>query len=234
MMGAPSPLSATWRVATWMTAGFVPTMLAGMYSPPENRLEAREQIIAFMQANGFAMIVTADGGVPTAAHLPVTVTHGEQGIVLHSHMAKRNPQWKQLASDEILVVFAGPHAYVSPRWYEDEERVPTWNYAAVHAYGTATVIEDPTSKHAAQRKLVATLDPQWLPRFDALRPEYVQAMLGGIVAFEVAVTRLETRWKLSQSRGRREQERIAAELDASDDASARALAILTRMHLVSE
>ena len=81
---------------------------------------------------------------------------------------------------------------------------------------------------------MAQLDPQWLPQFDALRPEYVEHMLQGIVNFDIAVTRLETRWKLSQNRGRREQELIAAELDKSDDNSVRALAALTRRHLVEE
>jgi transcriptional regulator len=127
-------------------------------------------------------------------------------------------------------VFSGPHAYVSPRWYEATERVPTWNYAAVHAYGTVRVTTDKAAKHAAQRALVAALDPEWLPKFDALRAEYVASMLDGIVTFDIAVTRLETRWKLSQNRGRREQELIAAELERSADPSLKALAALTRKH----
>jgi len=147
-------------------------------------------------------------------------------------MAKNNPQWKEFFDDEVLVVFAGPHAYVSPRWYAEKERVPTWNYAAVHAYGKAVLTTDRAVKHAAQRELVSQLDPQWLPKFDALRPEYVENMLDGIVTFDIAVTRLETRWKLSQNRGGREMELIAAELEKSDDVSVRSLAALTRKHRV--
>ena len=205
-----------------------------MYSPPYNRVEDRKELVAFMQANSFALLVTATGGAPMASHLPVVVADGEKGIVIHSHMAKNNPQWQEFFDDEVLVVFWGPHAYVSPRWYEEKERVPTWNYAAVHAYGKVTVTKDRVVKHAAQRELVAQLDPQWLPKFDALRPEYVQNMLDGIVTFDITVARLETRWKLSQNRGRREQELIAAELEKSDDISVRALAALTRKHLVEE
>ncbi|HEX9183842.1 MAG TPA: FMN-binding negative transcriptional regulator [Burkholderiales bacterium] len=205
-----------------------------MYSPPYNRVEDRKELVAFMQANSFALLVTATGGAPMASHLPVVVADGEKGIVIHSHMAKNNPQWQEFFDDEVLVVFWGPHAYVSPRWYEEKERVPTWNYAAVHAYGKVAVTKDRVVKHAAQRELVAQLDPQWLQKFDSLRPEYVQNMLDGIVTFDIAVTRLETRWKLSQNRGRREQELIAAELEKSDDASVRALAALTRKHLVEE
>ncbi len=205
-----------------------------MYSPPYNRIEDRKELLEFMRANSFALLVTATGGTPLASHLPVTVADSTAGIVIHSHMAKNNPQWQEFFDDEVMLVFAGPHAYVSPRWYMDQERVPTWNYAAVHAYGKVTLSGDRAVKHAAQRALVAELDPQWLPKFDALRPEYVENMLNGIVNFDIAVTRLETRWKLSQNRGRREQELIAAELDKSGDVSVRALAALTRRHLAEE
>jgi len=205
-----------------------------MYSPPYNRVEDRSELVDFMRRNSFALLVTATGGVPLASHLPVIIADGAAGIVIHSHMAKNNPQWQEFFEDEVLMVFAGPHAYVSPRWYEEKERVPTWNYAAVHAYGKVTVTTDRAAKHAAQRELVAQLDPQWLPKFEALRAEYVEGMLNGIVTFDIAVTRLETRWKLSQNRGRREQELIAAALDKSDDPSVRALAELTRKHLVPE
>jgi transcriptional regulator len=205
-----------------------------MYSPPYNRVEDRRELLEFMRAHNFALLVTATAGVPLASHLPVTLADGDKGIVIHSHMAKPNPQWKEFFDDEVLVVFSGPHGYVSPRWYEATERVPTWNYAAVHAYGTARVTTDKAVKHAAQRALVAELDPAWLPKFDALRPQYIASMLEGIVTFDIAVTRLETRWKLSQNRGRREQELIAAELDKAADPALQALAALTRRHFAKE
>jgi transcriptional regulator len=152
-------------------------------------------------------------------------------LVLDMHMAKNNPQWKEFFDEEVMVVFFGPHAYVSPRWYEEEERVPTWNYAAVHAYGVPRVLDDEKAKYASQRRLVEAMDREWLPKFDALRPQYVKSMLEGIVNFEIHVTRLETRWKLSQNRGRREMELIAGELEGSSDSAERALALLTRKHL---
>lgn len=205
-----------------------------MYSPTYNQIENRAEVIDFMRANNFALLVTGTGGTLHASHLPVLVDEAETGLVLNLHMAKNNPQWQEFFDDEVLVVFSGPHAYVSPRWYEAKERVPTWNYAAVHAYGAVRVVEEPKAKHAAQRRLVAAMDPQWLPKFDALNERYVSDMLRGIVNFKVAVTRLETRWKLSQNRGRREQELIAAALDKSADSVDRALAALTRKHLVEE
>ena len=205
-----------------------------MYSPPYNQLEDRAVLLAFMRANSFVLLVTGTGGTLHASHLPATVHETDGQIRLDLHMARNNPQWKEFFDDEVMVVFPGPHAYVSPRWYEEEERVPTWNYAAVHAYGIPRLVGERTEKHASQRRLIATLDPQWLPRFDALRQEYVDAMLDGIVNFEIAVTRLETRWKLSQNRSRREQENIAARLESSSDSVERALAALTRKHLVGE
>jgi transcriptional regulator len=146
-------------------------------------------------------------------------------------MARANPQWRDFSEKEALLVFSGPHAYISPRWYEQTERVPTWNYAAVHAYGVPKIVSELAAKHASQRRLVAAMDPQWLPKFDALDPEYVERMLGAIVVFEIPVARLETRWKLSQNRGRREMELIVEALEKGGEA---ALAALTRKHFVRE
>ena len=198
-----------------------------MYSPAYNRVEDPAELVGFLRANSFAVLVTGTGGTLHASHLPVRVSEHDNKIVLDMHMAKNNPQWKEFFDDEVMVVFAGPHAYVSPRWYEEEQRVPTWNYAAVHAYGTPKVVADPKLKYDSQRRLIEAMDPEWLPQFDALRQEYVDRMLDGIVNFQIAVTRLETRWKLSQNRGRREMELIAEALEKSGDA---AMAALTRKH----
>jgi transcriptional regulator len=202
-----------------------------MYTPPYNRVDDRAELLAFMRANDFPVLVTGTGGALHASHLPVVVHDRGERIVLDMHMAKNNPQWKEFFEDEVLVVFSGPHAYVSPRWYEAQERVPTWNYAAVHAYGLPRIISSPEDKLKNQRALVAQLDPEWLPKFDALKPDYIEKMIDGIVNFEIDVTRIDARWKLSQNRGRREMELIAAQLDKSDDTLARALAALHRRHL---
>ena len=203
-----------------------------MYSPDYNRVEDRPELLAFLRANNFPALVTGTGGVLHASHLPATIhEHGSQ-IVIDMHMAKNNPQWKEFFDDEVMAIFAGPHAYISPRWYADEERVPTWNYAAVHAYGVPAIISDRKAKAESQRHLIESLDPAWLPNHEALSQKYVDMMLEGIVNFSIPVTRIETRWKLSQNRGRQEMELIAAALEKSGDAGARALAELTRKHFV--
>jgi len=205
-----------------------------VYSPSYNRLEDRAELLEFMRANSFVVLITGTGGELHASHLPVQIRVEKEQIILDMHMARANAQWKEFFDEDVMVVFSGPHAYVSPRWYEDEERVPTWNYAAVHAYGVPRLINEKELKYQSQRRLVALLDPQWLPRFDALRQQYVDKMLEGIVNFEIPVTRLETRWKLSQNRSRREQESIASQLERSSDSAERALAALTRKHLSGE
>jgi transcriptional regulator len=198
-----------------------------VYTPEYNRVEDRAELLALMRANNFPLLVTGLGGTLHASHLPATVHEEGGGVVIDMHMARNNAQWNEFFDEDVLVVFSGPHAYVSPRWYEETERVPTWNYAAVHAYGVPQLIQERAAKHASQRRLIEVMDPQWLPRFDALSEKYVNGMLEGIVNFRIPVTRLEARWKLSQNRGRREMELIAEALDKQGEG---ALAALTRKH----
>ena len=199
-----------------------------MYSPPYNRLEDRAELLEFMRVHNFPVLITGLEGKLHASHLPSMVHEEGERIVIDMHMAFNNPQWSEFLDEEVLVVFTGPHGYISPRWYEEKERVPTWNYTAVHAYGIPKKIDDPKEKHASQRRLVEYMDPEWLPAFDKLSDKYVAMMLDGIVNFRVSVTRIETRWKLSQNRSGREMALIAEALDKQGET---ALAALTRKHI---
>ena len=201
-----------------------------MYSPSYNRVEDRAEILAFMRENNFPVLVSGLGGTLHASHLPSMVHEEGDKIVIDMHMAHANQQWQEFFDEEVLLIFTGPHGYISPRWYEEVERVPTWNYAAIHAYGIPQMVKDEKAKHANQRRLVEYMDPEWLPKFDALSPKYVSGMLNGIVNFRIPITRLETRWKLSQNRGRREMELIVEALEKGGET---ALAALMRKHLVS-
>jgi transcriptional regulator len=197
-----------------------------MYTPPYNRAEDRAEVVDLMRAHNFCLLVTGAGGELHGSHLPCLVDERDQGLVIELHMAKANPQWQQFFDDEVLVVFSGPHAYVSPRWYARAEAVPTWNYAAVH------VIADAEAKYAAQRRLVAAHDAAWLDAFDAQSRDYIDGLLSGIVVFEVDVARIDARWKLSQNRGREEQNLVIDNLERSGTAGDQALAALMRKHRV--
>src|SRR4051812_31010638 len=117
-----------------------------MYIPKINLMTNPQEAISFMQRYSFATLVTVNNGVPSATHLPFVVEQRDDKIVLVSHLAAANPQVQELLQGKPLVIFAEPHAYISPTHYEHEKNVPTWNYIAVHAYGTATLIESPEKK----------------------------------------------------------------------------------------
>ena len=206
-----------------------------MYVPSAFAVDDVPRLHGFMSAHSFATLVTTGDGHPFATHLPLLVEPSVEPLgALVGHVARANPQWREMTCGEVLAVFTGPHAYISPSWYADEERVPTWNYTAVHAYGVPAIHSDRQAKADSQRRLIESLDSAWLPKHDVLSRKYVDMMLEGIVNFSIAVTRLDSRWKLSQNRGRREMELIAAALEKSGDAGARELAALTRKHYVDE
>ncbi|WP_084523674.1 FMN-binding negative transcriptional regulator [Adhaeribacter aquaticus] len=113
-----------------------------MYIPNQFAVTDKAEIIEFMKRFSFATIITAKDGLPIATHLPVIVTTKDDNIILTSHMAKANEQWKDFENNKTLVIFSEPHAYISPKHYDKGLNVPTWNYIAVHAYGQGTLITD--------------------------------------------------------------------------------------------
>src|SRR5512134_3177510 len=200
-----------------------------MYVPPHNRIDDRPTLVAFMRAHSFAALVTHGEKGLRATHLPVVVEHDGGEVCILAHIARANPQWRDFADGrEAMTIFAEPHAYVSPRHYEREESVPTWNYVAVHAYGLPRLVEDRDEKHAQQAKLIAMHDAEYGARFPSLPREYIDRMLGAIVAFTIDVTRLDARFKLSQEKLPVERERIIGELAASGDSWATETADLMR------
>ena len=193
-----------------------------MYGPHAFRDADIEELTAFMRDNAFAMVVSSgDGGAPVATHVPVAVAHEDRKIVLRGHFAKANPHWRRLEAGETLVVFTGPHAYVSPRHYDARESVPTWNYRAVHAYGHARITERDGTLDGLHA-LIDEHEVDYREQWDGLSDRYREGMLGGVVGFEIVVERLEGVAKLSQNKRLREQERIADALRDSDDQEARA------------
>jgi len=191
-----------------------------MYIPNHFREEPTERLLAFMRRNSFATVVSVLDGSPVATHLPITVAQAGDEVTLRGHFAKANPHWRALEHGETLVIFTGPHAYVSPAHYEKRESVPTWNYLAVHAYGEAKAI-DGAAALAGLHDLIAEHEAAYREQFDSLPDRYREGMLKGIVGFEMRVTRLEGAAKLSQNKSRQERSSIAVTLARSDDGAAR-------------
>ena len=190
-----------------------------MYTPKHNRAEDREQVLAFMRAYSFATLVTAHAGFPRATHLPFLVEADGERVRLLAHMARANEQWRDFApAEQVLVIFQEPHAYISPRLYEQPLSVPTWNYVAVHAYGSVRVCDSPADRLAIVRRLIQHTDAGYLPQFDALPPDFVESKLKGIVAFEIDVDELQARFKLSQDRSENERRTIVSALSADSGA----------------
>jgi transcriptional regulator len=176
-----------------------------MYTPKFNHVSDRAILIEAMQAYSFAILIgpldsSAEAAAHRATHLPLVVkdegTHG----VLEGHFAKANPHWQSLANRETLVVFPGPHSYVSPSLYAEELSVPTWNYIAIHAYGTFSLIEDDAGKEALLAGLIDANDPAYAEKWRNLPDGFRRTMLAGIVGFRIPITRIEGKFKISQNR----------------------------------
>lgn len=200
-----------------------------MYVPPRYRVTDDASIDELIRAHGFATLVTHGAGGLMASHVPVELSRdAEGGRVLHGHLAKANPQWRQLeACPEVMVVFLGPHAFVTPTWY-DHPNVPTWNYQAVHAYGPARVTHDEHELSASVRALSERYEPPESPPprfdFDAMPEKLRTAELKGIVGFTIRVERVDAAFKLSQNRNATDKARIIRELRARGDEASRLIA----------
>lgn len=199
-----------------------------MYTPTVFKADELEVLHNLMQAYNFATLVTCQAGTPFATHLPFMV-HPQQGQygTLVAHMARANPQWHYFNTDtEVLVIFQGPHTYISPSWYTSEFSVPTWNYAAVHAYGVAHLIEDASTVQQALDELVhhqeAPRTPPWTFEWSERHINLTKA----IVAFEITITRLEGKLKLSQNRSAEDRLGVIQGLINSPVESDRAVAAL--------
>jgi transcriptional regulator len=186
-----------------------------MYTPKLNLITDPLEAVSFMQQFSFATIVTVKGSVPSATHLPFVVSQRDDQIILTSHFAKANPQATEIFGCKPLVIFTEPHAYISPRHYESEQSVPTWNYIAVHAYGAATLIDSPEAKAHLLEQTIQFYEADYLKQWNGLPQDYKLNMMKGITGFEIVVDELQGKKKLSQNRSEKEKENIIAELSKS-------------------
>jgi transcriptional regulator len=192
-----------------------------MYIPKHFEQTDERALWDLVDEHSFGTLLTVVGGQPFASHLPFLSDRAAR--VLHCHVARANPQWQHLASSSrVLAIFAGPHGYISPTWYE-EPGVPTWNYAVVHAHGEARIVDDIEHTRRHVEALAARFEhgraAPWVPDYDARR-------LAGIVGIEVRVGKLEGKFKLSQNRSAADRANVVAQLTASGSDNDAALAHL--------
>ena len=186
-----------------------------MYIPKYYREEDRETILAFLRKNNFAALVTFDGERPIATHIPVEVVATDKGWTIYGHISRANPQKKTFGDQEALLIFQGPHTYISARWYAEVD-VPTWDYMIVHVYGKLNEIQG-DALYSVLSRLVETHEPSSSYRIEALPQDMVQKEIKGIVGFAFDVTRIDAGYKLSQKRSPQERETIVSELQKRGD-----------------
>jgi transcriptional regulator len=202
-----------------------------VYLPP-HFTEARPSVLVeHIERYDFGLLVSHGAAGLVASHIPFLIERDRDKLHLHGHLARPNPQVGDLAQGgEVLAIFSGPHAYISPNWYATGPSVPTWNYVDVHAYGTVSLIEDVDWLRGLVRRLSERHEAHnpvpW--RTQDLPEAYLEGMLKGIVGLDVAITRLEGKYKLSQNRPAADRPLVIAALERRNDADSLAVARLMR------
>jgi transcriptional regulator len=203
-----------------------------LYIPPAFEETDRHKLHSFIEENSFGLLVSVHEGVPFATHLPLLLERGSgpNGCLI-GHFARANPQWRTVDGQSVLTIFSGPHVYVSPAYYESENVVPTWNYIAVHAYGTFRLIDDPEALTQILAKSVHVYE-QSHPNPWALDTStaYFQKMVRSIVGFRIEIEKLEGKWKLSQNQPLERREKVIHALEKSTERDAQEIArLMARM-----
>lgn len=192
-----------------------------MYIPKINQSASFDETLAFMQRFNFATIISNLNDRIEATPLPFVISSNLDQLLLSAHFAKANKQWQEIEGQEVLVIFAEPHAYVSPSHYDKAQNVPTWNYLAVHAYGKVRLVMEQVKAFQIIEDLIKSEEPEYLVQWAQLSSSYKNRMVRGIVAFEVEVTELQHKEKLSQNKHSTEQDRIIDTFSASNDTNIR-------------
>ncbi|MFT4940852.1 MAG: transcriptional regulator [Paraglaciecola sp.] len=192
-----------------------------MYIPAKLKMSETRETHDFIDEFGFAVLVSEP---LLGSHLPFLLNRdeGECGV-LYAHCAKANPHWKALAGTQAMVIFSGPHAYISPTWYAKAPAVPTWNYAAVHAYGVASLLDDNQTLEVVQR-LVKKYEPSLMDNKTVLADDNVEKLLSSIVGFKITLNRLDGKLKLGQHRRPADQTGVYQALSTSLNHDDQALA----------
>jgi len=202
-----------------------------MYVPKAFQQTDLAELHRFIERHSFAVLCsTGEDGVPFASHLPLLMDRrsAPPGMLI-GHMARANPQWRHADGQPVLAVFAGPHVYVSPSWYQAEDVVPTWNYVTVHVTGVFRAIHERDATLEIVREMVEFYEGGKSEPWRLGPPnDYLKRMLRGIVGFRIEITGIEGKWKLSQNQPPERREKVYRALDQQDGEDAQAIARLMR------
>ena len=203
-----------------------------MYIPKYFKVTNFDEIREFVQMNSFGTLITTKKGKPIATHLPLQLMKEEDAYYITGHMAYGNPQWRTFETcEDVLVTFQGPHAYISSSWYE-QENVPTWNYQAVHVYGTAHILDEEELKQDLTRLLQKYEKHRENPvLWDKLSPSLLEKELKGIVGFKIKVGEIQAAYKLSQNRNETDYVNIIEQLQNEKNPDSRQIAELMQKRL---
>jgi transcriptional regulator len=188
-----------------------------MYIHSYSHINDSREVLDFIQQNGFAALVSTVGGKPWATHLPLVLS--KDGSELAGHVSRGNKAWKNFSDAEVLCIFQGPHTYISSSWY-DHENVPTWNYMAVHVYGTVKIMEgeellaslkELTNKYEMHSQKPVTVE--------GMSKSYVEKEMRGIVGVTIKIINIEASFKLSQNRDDKNHAEIMRQLKERGDSS---------------
>lgn len=181
-----------------------------MYVPPSFQWNDKEEIIAFIKQFNFGILISVCNGLPFATHIPFIYEEDENGTArLLGHISVHNPQVQSLNGTEILAIFHGPHAYVSPSLYSNKNNVPTWNYMAVHVYGRCFAFENEDKVEMILRKTILHHEERFIEQWERLSGEYKNLMKKELRSFRIEVTKIEAQKKLSQNKSPEERKRIS-------------------------
>lgn len=192
-----------------------------MYIPKNLELTDLNIIKDFITEHSFGVLVSSE---LTATHLPfIYESDGDNLGCLFGHFAKTNTHWQLADKQRVLVIFSGPHAYISPNWYSSTPAVPTWNYAAVHCYGVLTLLDD-NENQVAMTNLITKYEPALLSQPSVMPAEYQLKLRSGVVGFKIVLDEIQAKEKLGQHRKPEDQAGVYAGLQQSNQADATALA----------
>ena len=199
-----------------------------MYIPAAFAETDRKRLHDFIEQYSFGLLVSQVAGAPLATHLPLLLDRpsGAEGSLL-GHTARANPQVAHADGETVLAVFSGPHAYISPTWYEAEPVVPNWNYVAVHVYGLLQIIEDVESLRELVTRTVRLYE-QAMPRpwsFDSTT-QYSTRLLSQIIGFRIQIERIEGKWKLNQNHPLERRTKVIRALQERGDENSLAVAAM--------